>query len=135
MIDIENQVYSKIRAELLEDYPKIYMPEAYTPQVSTFPCVIVEEKTNTPNLESITTHNTENYSNLMYEINIYTNSSTKKTEAKAIRDKVNDIMMNYFGMERSYCSNIPNLVDSSIYRIVLRYTCKVDNNTKVIYRR
>lgn len=135
MIDIENQVYSKLREELLVDYPNIYMPQAYTPQVSTFPCVIVEEKTNLPNLSTITTHNTENYSDLMYEINIYTNSQTKKTDAKAIRDKINDIMMNYFGMERNYCSNVPNLVDSSIYRIVLRYTCKVDTETQVIYRR
>ena len=135
MIDIENQVYSKIRTELLLTYPQINMPQAYTPQVTTFPCVIVEEKTNLPNVSTITTHSTENYSDLMYEINIYTNSTTKKTDAKAIRNIINDIMMNYFGMERNYCSNIPNLVDSSIYRIVLRYTCKVDNDTLKIYRR
>lgn len=76
----------------------------------------------------------ENASNLLYTVNVYSNlAKGKKTQAKKIRNLVSD-EFDKIGMMRTFCQPIENLSDTSIYRITMRFECKVDTD-EIIYRR
>ena len=74
----------------------------------------------------------EQFATLMYEINVYSNkTSGKKTECKNIMDSIDRILygMNFTRISRT---PVPNLEDSSIYRITARYRVETDGES--LYR-
>lgn len=119
MIDIENLVYTNIRTAVKAYNNAISMTSTYTDIPSSFPHVSVEETDNASVVSAISTSDREYAANLTYTVNIYTNTATAKTDAKAIAAVVNDAFTD-MGFNRSMKQEMPN-IDRTIYRLILRF--------------
>lgn len=128
IIDITNEVYSNLKIQLspttvLQNFPST------TP---VFPCVVIEELVNTSHLDSRDTGG-EKYNNVTFEINIFSNTQNKITQVKSIRNQIDVIMADSYGMTRTFSNPVPNFADTNIYRYTLRYTFTIDAD-KVIHK-
>lgn len=134
MIDIENQVFSRIAARLRETFKGIYVTGEYVKTPSSFPAVSLIEMDNVPLRRTQTSDSVENHVELMYEVNVYSNKAAgKKTECKKIAGMVDEEMA-AMGFTRTMLNPIPNMDDATIYRILGRYKAVVSTEN-VLYRR
>lgn len=134
MIDIENQVFSRIAARLRKTFKGIYVTGEYVKTPSSFPAVSLIEMDNAPLRRTQTSDSVENHVELMYEVNVYSNKAAgKKTECKKIAGMVDEEMA-AMGFTRTMLNPIPNMDDATIYRILGRYKAVVSTKN-VLYRR
>ena len=134
MIDIENAVFNTVAARVREKYPNIYMTGEYVKSPSSFPAASLVEMDNSVLEGTIDSGSNENHANVMYEVNVYSNKTTgKKSECKAIIALIDQEML-ALGFVRSSLTPVPNMNDSTIYRMVGRYRAIVSSDLK-IYRR
>lgn len=128
IVDITNEIMTK----LINDIPTATVVAPYQ-QVDEFPRIVLEERSNNTHTETIDSSG-EKHNELMFEITIYTVGNNKQSLAKTLRSEIDDIMSDFYSMDRIYSNPVDNFLDRDIYRYILRYTCVVDNN-KQIYRR
>lgn len=134
MIDIENKVYDAVSKALESAFKGISVSGVSDDTPAKFPFVSIVETSNSVDPLYIDSGKIENASNLMYTVNVYSNlTNAKKSQAKKIRNLVSD-EFDKIGMVRTFCQPIENLADTSIYRITMRFECKVDTD-ELIYRR
>jgi len=137
MTNIYQQVFNKIKTDLtsLSSYSPVVVKVAPS-NSSVFPVVEVVEFDNT--LQNETLDKTEQIEKLNYTINIFTQDNKNKVSkveiAEELRDLIDEIMSNHYGMNRVTCQRIPNL-DTNVYRILLIYECSIDKDKLIIYRR
>lgn len=129
IIEIGNEVFTKIK----NDIPNALVLGDYPSTKPEFPCIIFSELTNIA-VTSTVDSSGEKHNNLSFEINIFTNGYNRKTLSKTLRKQVDDIMSDYYNMNRDSSETTPNYSDEDVYRHTLRYSCVVDEN-KVIFRR
>lgn len=137
MTDIENIIFTRIAQRLRSEFPGIAVYGEYVETPSSFPCVCIEERNNSVHEETRDLSGIEHYTNLMYEINVYTNDSAgKKSKAKSIASVI-DEEMSAMLFTRTFKNPIPN-IDRTIYRIVIRYKAVVregiDADGKTVYQ-
>lgn len=126
MIDVENQIYTPIAQALREAYQGISVTGEYVRSPSKFPHVSIVENDNYMTVRHLDSADEEKFSTIMYEVNVYSNkASGKKSEAKAIMGLV-DHMMYARNFTRIAMTPVPNLEDSTIYRITARYRAETD---------
>jgi hypothetical protein len=133
MIDIENEIFTKIAAELRTRFVDInvYGEDVRTP--SSFPCVSIVEADNYTTKSTQDSGCNENHASLMYEVNVYSNkTSGKKSECKEILSVIDNIFLG-IGFTRTM-KNPVTMDDATIYRMISRYTAIVSKN-QMIYRR
>ena len=134
MIDIENELFTKVATALRAQFSGIFVTGEYVKAPSSFPCVMFVEMDNTPYRRTQTQADMENHATVMYEVNVYSNKTKgKKTECKAIIKVIDDMMLS-LGFDRPFLNPIPNLEDATIYRMTARYIAIVSKD-KVVYRR
>lgn len=134
MIDIENAVFNTVATKVREQFPNIYMVGEYVKSPSSFPAVSLMEMDNAVRTDTIDSGSNENHANVMYEVDVYSNKTTgKKSECKAIIALIDQEML-ALGFVRSTLTPVPNMNDSTIYRMVGRYRASVSSDNK-IYRR
>ena len=134
MIDIENIVFNTVAANVRDQYPNISMAGEYVKSPSSFPAVSLVEMDNSVRIDTIDSGSSENHANVMYEVNVYSNKTTgKKSECKAIIALIDQEML-ALGFVRSTLTPVPNMNDSTIYRMVGRYRATVSSDNH-IYRR
>ena len=134
MIDIENEVFDRVATRVREQFPDIFMVGEYVSSPSSFPAASLLEMENTVREDTIDSGSNENHANVMYEANVYSNKTTgKKSECKAIIALIDQEML-ALGFVRSSLTPVPNMNDSTIYRMVGRYRAIVSSDLK-IYRR
>ena len=135
MIDIENAVFSTVATKVRDKYPNISMAGEYVKSPSSFPAVSLVEMDNSVRTDTIDSGSNENHVNVMYEVNVYSNKTTgKKTECKAIIALIDQEML-VLGFVRVTLTPVPNMNDSTIYRMVARYRATVSSDNQKIYRR
>lgn len=128
MIDIENDVFNAVATALREEYTGITVVGEYVETPARFPAVTLVEADNRVEKSWRTCEKMENAVNVMYELNVYSNkSSGKKAEAKKIASTADEVMAS-LGFMRDFREQVPNLKDSTIYRIVCRYSGRVIPN-------
>lgn len=135
MISIENNIYTQIKDALIEKYndPNFNISSVEQNAPAKFPAVSFVESDNYTDNFSIDSDSNENYVNVLYEINVYSDDKNKKKGiCKDIISFIDGIMID-LGFTRSFLNPIPN-ADNSIYRMVSRYVAKIGKNGK-IYRR
>ena len=133
MIDIENEVFTRVAAALRDDFSNIAVESMTTYSPSRFPCVCIEETDNYPYTITHDSGGSENHVIVVYEVNIYSNKSTgKKQECKSILSVVDDVMSG-MGFTRNAKTPI-NMDEATKYRIFARYSAVVSKG-KIIYRR
>lgn len=142
MIDVENLVIDTIKKALLaSQYSNTNVASTYNDTPSEFPCVSVIEMDNYTYRRTQDNDLMEHHTNLMYEVNVYSNkASNSKTEAKAIMEIVDTAFQN-IKFTRTFKQPIRNR-DKSVYRIVARYEAVVGeaqiingNEVYQVYRR
>lgn len=134
MIDIENDVFNAVAAKVRAAYPKIYMVGEYVKSPSQFPCVSLVEVDNQVWKNARTTSEIENFAQVMYTVEVFTNDTKgKKAKCKEIIACVDDAMK-HLGFTRTLMTPVPNEEDATIYRMVGRYRAIADVN-HTIYRR
>lgn len=137
MIDIENKVFNDVAIYLRQKYNGISVYGEYVETPSSFPCVTIVQDDSSTYVGSLDERLTENHSNVVFSVNVYSNlSSGKKEQAKAIARDVDNILL---GMKftRMMMSQTPN-VDRTIYRMTSRYQAVVgsgieDENGDITY--
>ncbi len=134
MLDFSDVIFSWLSLALREDFPDIYTSDDDIVGIPpVFPAVSIVQK-STVNYQKTRDENMENHVSVMYQIDIYTNGdTTKKEQARCIRDKVSDLMLSK-GFNRTMCSPTPNLANMSIYRISMRFEGVISGNG-VVYSR
>lgn len=133
MIDIENAVFTKVKSALTKKFSNITVESVTTYSPSKFPFVCLEETDNYAYRNSRDSGSNENHAVVVFEVNAYSNKTSKrKTECKAMIATVDEVM-GELGFTRNSKTPI-NLDDATKYRIFARYTAVVSKNN-TIYRR
>ena len=132
MINIFNQVYTLLVSALTSYDSTIKTAGVYTNVPSAYPFVSLEEIENSVYENGSDCCETENFANVEYEVNIYTQSPNKKSKGDAIAEVV-DTFMKEKGFTRT-TRNILQNTDETVYRIVLRYAGVVSKD-HIVYRR
>jgi hypothetical protein len=134
MIDIETEIFNIVSTAIRNEYPEIYMVGEYVKSPPTFPCISLIETDNQVYRNGRDSGSIENYAQILYEVNVYSNkTSGKKSECKEIINLINS-KMETLGFTRTLLTPIPNEDDATIYRMTARYRAIVSKN-KTIFRR
>ena len=134
MIDLESPLFTEIATALRSTYSGIFITGEYVPAPARFPAVSIVEMDNSTYRPAWSNRYSEEYAEVMYEVNVYSNlTEGKKAEAKAIMSTVDGLIQHY-GFERIFCQPVQNMNDASIYRITARYRAVIRDNL-TIYRR
>ena len=134
MINIEEELFSNVADVTRETFPNVYMVGEYVKSPPSFPCVSLIEMDNSVYTKTQTSEGDENHTQLMYEVNVYSNkTSGKKSECKAIASLI-DNEFAALGFSRTMLQPIPNVGDATIYRMVGRYKGVVSKDKKVFRR-
>ena len=136
MIDIESELFTRIATALRDELGanNILVLGEYVNAPSKFPAVYIVEQDNTVNRQGRDSGSIENYADVMYQVDIYSNKNKgKKAECKAIAGIV-DAQFVALGFTRSYLNPVPNMDDGTIYRMTGRWIATVGKNG-FIYRR
>lgn len=137
MVDIYQQVFDKVKTDLLSlsEYEPLIVKTAPS-ATSKFPLVEIVESQNVLQYETL--DKKEQLDRLTYTINVYAQDNKNKVSKVVIAEElvaiIDDVMSDYFGMDRTNCQRIPNL-DTNVYRMLLTYNCSVDKDKLIIYRR
>ena len=120
MNDIESVVFAKVAEKLRAEYDGIFVAGEEINAPPMFPAVGFVEKSNTPCEKMQTAYNRENATELMYEVDVYSNLvNGKKQQAKQIAKTIDEVMSS-MGFMRRYGAPVPN-IDTTIYRYKLRF--------------
>lgn len=120
MIDIENIIFTNLANAIQAFRNDCTVYGEYVEAPASFPCVTIVESDNHILERMIDLDNNENYAQVMYEINVYTNDANgKKSAAKSIANVI-DGQMNAMKFTRTFRGQTPN-IDRTIYRITMRY--------------
>ena len=134
MIDIENIVFNTVAKKIRDVYPDIFMTGEYVSSPPSFPAVSLVETDNSSRIETSDSGSSENHANVMYEINVYSNKTAgKKSECKTIIALIDKEML-ALGFSRATMTPVPNMNDSTIYRMVGRYRATVSANNTIFRR-
>lgn len=129
MIDIEADVFDYVYPSVSPLVPNGCFKSVYVPNPSKFPFVTLMEMDNTTDARHRTTSSTENFSIITYEANVY---AMDKFDCREVMDALDTAMIR-IGFTRLSMQFIPNLADSTIFRITARYRAAADQNN-IIYR-
>lgn len=133
MIDIEKMIYTPLAAALREAFPGISVSDEEVIAPSEFPFVSVVEADNYLTLEHLDTADSERYATLMYEINVYSNKTVmKKKECRSIMATISQWMYQH-NFTCIATAVVPNMNNSSIYRMTARFRVETDGTN--LYRR
>lgn len=133
MIDIESRVYTPIAEQLREKYPGIDVAGEYINAPPKFPHASIVEQDNYTAANRLDSSESERYSVLMYEVNVYSNKTGEsKSECRSILSEI-DKMMYAMNFTRISVTPVPNMDSASIYRLVARYRAETDGKT--LFRR
>ena len=132
MIDIENLVFTPIAQAVRAQFEGANVVGEYVREPSRFPHVSLVESDNYISTRHRDNSSTEKYATVMYEVNVYSNkTSGRKTEARSILDLI-DTMLTAKNFTRIAMTPVPNLENSTIYRLTARYRAETDGTN--IYR-
>ena len=134
MIRIEDELFTKVATALRSEFPDIYVSGEYVSQPPPFPAVFIQEMENSVNRATRDTGGIENFADVMYQVDVYTNrTKLRKSQAKDIMDIV-DGEFAKMGFTRSFLNPVPNMDDATIYRLTGRWVATVSKDNTV-YRR
>ena len=134
MIDIEFEMFTKVATALRNQFSGIYVAGEYVSKPSSFPAVYISEQSNTANRATRDSKSNENYADVMYQVDVYSNKNMgKKQEVKAIMAAV-DEQFAALGFTRSFCNPTPNMDDATIYRMTGRWIATVNPDGVVYWR-
>lgn len=131
MLDLTNSIYTQIKLAVLALYPNADVEKQYQAATTKFPYVTITDIDNPEVGRNLS--GTGKQSNPSWQIDIYANGSTGELTAKKIRDAIMPIMEDKFFCIRDASKPVTNVADTTIYRWLLRYSCKIDEDAERVY--
>lgn len=131
MLDLTNSIYTKIKDAVLAIYPNAVVQKQYQATYASFPCVTITDLGN-PEIGHDLSY-TGRQSQPSWQIDIYMNGRAGEIVAKKIRDAIIHVLEEQFHLSRIDARPMINAADTTIYRYMLRYNCKIDEDRQVIY--
>lgn len=133
MIDVENEVFTRIAEMLRCQFAKISAAGEYVKTPSSFPHVSIMQSDCYPVSDRQDSSLRENMSAVLFEINVYSNKTNgKKAECKRIIQAIDELLYS-MNFKRLALTPVPNMEDATIYRMTARYRAETDG--KYFYRR
>ena len=127
------KIFDPIATALREQFDGIYVTGEYVDAPPQFPAVSIIEADNYADYEKRSSKANEEYSIVMYEVEVFTNlKSGKQMQAREILDFIDAILYD-LNFTRLSAMPVPNMANTSIYRLVARYRVETDGTT--LYRR
>ena len=134
MIDVENQVYQTIATAFRTAYPNGFISGEYVAQPPKFPAVSIVEMDNSVYQRGIDSGAIENFAQVMYQVDVYSNKAQgKKAECKTIIALIDEELAG-MGFTRMFMNPVQILNDATIYRMTGRYRGVVSQDEKVYGR-
>lgn len=130
MIDVEEDVFDYVYPYVSSLLPEGGFVSEFVPSPSALPHATLIEMDNIPDSSMRGTADLEEYSLVTYESNVYAES---KPACREIMNAI-DEGMTRLGFSRMSMRFVPNLQDTTIYRIVARYRAAV-NQDKTVFRK
>ena len=131
MVDITNQLFNDIEPAVLAAYPKAVVAKTYQSDQTTFPYVTLIDLDNMEIDRNLS--NTGLQSKVSWQIDIYTDGGNREITAKKIRDLIAQVLEGKYHMTRVTSRPVTNAADTTIYRWMMRYSCKIDEDRNLIY--
>lgn len=130
IIDITNEILTELKTELnnIAEVNTSYPNKEFIGKRVT-----VEEIYNITN-DATRDSGGHKTNTIALEVKIFTTGNTRMTDAKSIRNKVDNILNGKYRMSRDDGRPMPSQYGNEIYTYVLRYSFVIDTN-KTIYRR
>lgn len=133
MNSIENELYTELRELMKISNPECHLTSETLVSTKKLPLIEFHEMDNYTAIHLLDTSNKEKFSEVLFEVNVYSNKlNGKKTECKNLL-KIVDSFMIARNFIRTFKRELPTL-DTNIYRITAHYRAIVDHNNK-LYRR
>lgn len=129
---LQAKIFDPIAKALRAEFDGIYVTGEYVNAPPKFPTVSIIEADNYIDAESVSSKADEEYSIVMYEVEVFTNSEQKVTQAREILSFIDAILYD-LNFTRLSMTPVPNMANTSIYRLVARYRAETDGN--ILYRR
>lgn len=127
------KIFDPIATALREQFDGIYVTGEYVDAPPQFPAVSIIEADNYLDFEKMSSKTDEEYSIVMYEVEVFTNlKSGKQKQAREILEFIDAILYD-LNFTRLSAMPVPNMANTSIYRLVARYRAETDGTT--LYRR
>lgn len=127
------KIFDPIATALREQFDGIYVTGEYVDAPPQFPAVSIIEADNYLDFEKMSSKVDEEYSIVMYEVEVFTNlRSGKQKQAREILEFIDAILYD-LNFTRLSAMPVPNMANTSIYRLVARYRAETDGTT--LYRR
>lgn len=134
MIDIYNQVFTRLYDGVHAEYPNAKVEDEYPNALpSAFPAVTLAETRNLNDRNLNDSSEREKFSRIRYRVRVYSNkNSGRKTEARKVFSCADGIMWE-MGFRRVATTYTPEIYNSTMYGISAEYESVVDENG-VLYR-
>lgn len=127
------KIFDPIATQLRSQFDGIYVTGEYVDAPPRFPAVSIIEADNYADYDKMSSRADEEYSIVMYEVEVYTNlESGKQMQAREILSAIDAILYD-LNFTRLSMTPVPNMANTSIYRLVARYRAETDGTT--LYRR
>lgn len=133
MIDVENEIYTRLKKAINKEDSSIYVSSIYELIPKTFPACMIEQTDSYVLKEHLDSSGEENTNYLTYTISICAKGDTRKSQVKKILSIVDGEAFK-LGLTRTFSQPITLQDNTNIYEIVSRYNCIISKN-KTIYRR
>lgn len=131
--NINAKIFDPIATALREQYDGIYVTGEYIDAPPQFPAVSIVEGDNYIDTDKMSSKPNEEYSVIMYEVEVYTNKDVGKVQqARNILESIDAILYD-LNFTRISMTPVPNMANRSIYRLAARYRAETDG--EIIYRR
>lgn len=133
MNDIESEVFTTVAKAARAAFPDLFFTDEIPLNIpKKLPCAALAETSNTAPKSMIDSSGEEKFSDVLYQVTIYTNrQANKKSDCRAIL-KVIDSILHGLGFRRESCTPQVPMNSNSIYWLSARYTARVKGKT--IYR-
>lgn len=126
MNDCEEYIYSIVRKAVLDAYPSASVAGEYLQAPAKFPHISFWAHNSTPKYGAQTNSMPEDVTTVAFTLNVYSNLRTgKKSQAKAIMNLI-DTELYKLNCTRTSYMPVPNMMDSTIYRLTATYCVDFD---------
>ena len=134
LIDIENALFTRIATAVRQVFSSAYVSGEYVAQPPKLPAVYIVEQDNSVYLPGRDSGDIENYANVTYQVDVFSNRTDgKKTECKSIMAII-DTEFSKLGFTRTFMNPVQNMKDPRIFRMTGLYRAVVSRDHYVFRR-
>ena len=131
MIDVENLVLDTVINGVHTVHADLDVSKGFIEETAIYPCIVVREVNNVPLKRTNTESCAENYTTLIYQVDVYSDKAgEQRSECRSLLSLVDEYMVG-MGFYRTYMSEALN-IKRSVFRQYTRYSVIVDKGVTTV---